>query len=385
MGLTAKGARVFERGAFVKRDIVIEDGKIVAAADHLPVSTTDVLFSCENTIWLPGFADVHVHLREPGFSEKETIRTGTLAAKRAGYDAVCAMPNLAPPPDTPEHLAAELACIRRDAAVRVFPVGCLTMGRKGREPAALEALSGEVCAFSDDGSGVMDDGVMRECMERIRAFDGLVAAHCEDTRFESRAAEWKMIERDIKLVAETGCRYHVCHLSTRESLALVREAKKDGLPVSCETAPHYLVLDRSMREGDPDGRYHMNPPLREKDDCEALIEGLCDGSIDCIATDHAPHTAADKQKGAMGIVGMETAFPVLYTKLVREGRVPLERIADAMCVRPREIFRLPAPESLIGIELGTPYTLRASDFATMGRNTPFDGWTVWGRVLHDFD
>ncbi|MEA4824056.1 MAG: dihydroorotase [Clostridiaceae bacterium] len=391
MALILQCARVYTRDAFTNKDIAIEDGKIVAMGKNIPVSTTDLLFSCENMILIPGFADVHVHLREPGFSEKETIRTGSKAAARGGYGVVCSMPNINPAPDTREHLSEQLRLIGRDAAIRVAPVGCLTMGRQGKMPAALEELAPDVCAFSDDGAGVMDDGVMRECMERIRAFDGLVAAHCEDTRYDGNASEWKMIERDLALAAETGCRYHVCHLSTREGLSLIRDAKKAGLRVSCETAPHYLVLDEGDREGDTDGRYHMNPPLRSRADREAMLAGVADGSIDCIATDHAPHTAADKQKGAMGIIGMETAFPVVYTKLVREGVLTLERVVDAMSVRGRELFRVGGgrimpgePAEVTCIDLGTPYTIHAEGFASKGRNTPFDGLRVYGRIVRNF-
>lgn len=387
-----RGARVFHEGAWEKTDVAVSDGMIVGTSKDFEVRATDVLFSCpENTVLIPGFADVHVHLREPGFSGKETIATGTASAVRAGVSVVCAMPNLDPAPDTPEHLERELALIRRDARCRVAPLGCLTMGRAGREPAALEALAPHVCAFSDDGSGVADDGVMRACMQRIAAFDGLVAAHCEDLRYEGNASEWRMIERDLGLVQETGCRYHVCHLSTREGLELIRGAKRSGLPVSCETAPHYLTLTAESRAEDADGRFHMNPPLRSAADRAALIEGLADGSVDCIATDHAPHTRADKARGAMGIVGMETAFPVVYTRLVRTGLVSLERVIDAMSVRPRALFRLGGgrveagcPAELALLELDETYTLRAEDFATRSRSTPFESWRVQGRVLRLF-
>ncbi len=384
-----QGVRTYRDGAWEQLNVAIRDGMIVGASSDFEVSASDVLFSCrENTVLIPGFADVHVHLREPGFSEKETIAAGTASARRAGVSVVCPMPNLKPAPDTLEHLEQELRLVRRDAECRVVPVGCLTMERAGHEPAALEELAPHVCAFSDDGSGVRDTGVMRECMQRIAAFDGLVAAHCEDPCREGNASEWRMIERDIALVQETGCRYHVCHLSTKESLELVREAKRSHLPVSCETAPHYLTLTESDRAGDTDGRFHMNPPLRSHEDREALIEGLSDGSIDCIATDHAPHTREDKLRGAMGIVGMETAFPVVYTRLVKTGLVSLERVIDAMSVRPRSLFRLGGgriaagePAELALIDLQDCYTIHACDFATKGRSTPFEGWRVYGRVL----
>ena len=391
MALILENARVFRGGVLKKANVKLSDGMIAAVGENIPVSADDVRFSCEEQILIPGFADVHVHLREPGFSEKETIAAGTAAAKRAGVSVCCPMPNLDPAPDTLAHLEAELALIRRDAQVRVVPVGCLTMGRAGKEPADLEAMAPYVCAFSDDGSGVADTAVMRECMKRIAAFDGLVTAHCEFKGYRGNASEWRMIKRDIKLVRETGCRYHVCHLSTRESLELVREAKAEGLPVTCETAPHYLLLCDDARREDTDGRFIMNPPLRSLEDQRAMVAGLADGSIDCIATDHAPHTPADKARGAMGIVGMETAFPVLFTDLVNRGFVSFARLIDAMSVRPRDIFRLGGgriepgqPAELALLDLNAGYAIDPGEFASKGRNTPFEGWPVKGRVTKLF-
>ena len=388
MRVVYRGARVYTRGVFRESDIVIEDGILAAMGENIPVTASESVVSIKNQYVVPGFCDVHVHLREPGFSQKESIRTGTAAAYRAGYAAVCAMPNLDPPPDTLAHLQVQLELIRRDAQVSVCPVGCLTMGRRGESPADLRELAPYVAAFSDDGAGVMDDGVMRACMEAVADCGGLVAAHTEDIREQGNAREWKQIERDLNLVRETGCRYHVCHISARESLDLIRAAKRDGLPVTCETAPHYLTLTAADRAHDPDGRFHMNAPLRDEADRSALVEGFADGSIDILATDHAPHTRADKRGGAMGIVGLETAFPVVYTSLVRTGQVTLERLIDAMSIRPREVFRLGDPESCVGepctlalIDPQRQFTIRADAFASMGRNTPYDGWNVWGSVV----
>jgi len=333
-----------------------------------------------------------VHLREPGLSYKETVAAGTAAAARGGFSVVCAMPNVNPAPDSFENLARMQEILRRDACVRVIPVGCITKAREGRALADLEALAQHVCAFSDDGSGVADNGLMREAMRRIAAFDGLVAAHCEDTRYEGNASEWRQIERDLSLVEETKCRYHVCHLSTREGLALVREAKRAGLPVTCETAPHYLTLTAADRDADTDGRFHMNPPLRPAADCDAMVEGLADGAIDCLATDHAPHTLADKRAGAMGVIGLETAFPVVYTALVRRGLLTLPRLINAMSVAPRRIFHLGGGEIAVGeaadltlLDLGDEYVIDPSTFASLGRNTPFAGWKVWGRTMRGTD
>ena len=338
---------------------------LLHGAGILPLVGHDSAFPCpEKTEYtrLPGFCDVHVHLREPGFSYKETIRTGSLAAARGGYTAVCAMPNLDPVPDSPEHLAVERELIARDACIDVLPYGAITLGEQGRELADLEGMAPYVAAFSDDGRGLQDPGLMREAMERARALGKLIAAHCEDNSLLRGGyihdgayaaahghkgicseSEWRPIARDLELAAQTGCGYHVCHISTKESLNLIRQAKKDGLDVSCETAPHYLLLDENdLRE---DGRFKMNPPLRSRADREALLEGICDGSIDCIATDHAPHSAAEKARGlagsAFGIVGIETAFPLLYTGLVKTGMLSLEALVELLCHKPRKRFGIP--------------------------------------------
>ncbi len=351
---------------------------------------------------LPGFCDVHVHFREPGFSYKETIAAGSAAAARGGYTAVCAMPNLDPVPDSAVTLAAERAVIDRDAAVAVYPYGAITMGEKGERLADMEAMAPDVIAFSDDGRGVQSESMMRAAMEKAKSLGKIIAAHCEDNsllhggyihagtyaaahghRGISSESEWRQIERDLRLAKETGCAYHVCHISTKESVALIRAAKAKGVDVTCETGPHYLVLD----EGDlqEDGRFKMNPPLRSKEDREALIGGLLDGTVDMIATDHAPHSAEEKSRGleksAMGIVGLETAFPVLYTKLVRPGILPLEKLVALLADAPRRRFGIPAGEEYAVWELDRPYTVDPADFLSKGRATPFAGMEVYGACV----
>ena len=332
------------------------------------------------------FADVHVHLREPGFTSKETILTGTRAAARGGYTIVCPMPNLNPVPDTLETLAIEQDAIRRDAVVRVLPYCSITMGRKGLELVDFAALKGHCCAFSDDGSGVQSEAVMLSAMKEAARLGVIIAAHCEDNSLPGTdpRSEWGQIERDLELCRQTGCHYHVCHISSKESVRLIRDAKARGINVTCETAPHYLTLckDDVLDEG----RFKMNPPIRTAEDRDALIEGLADGTIDVIATDHAPHTAEEKNRGfagsAMGIVGLETSFPVLYNKLVRTGLISLDRLIEAMSAAPRRIFNLPAtPDDRVVIDLETPFTIDSTTFASMGHSTPFDGWEVYGKVL----
>ena len=347
----------------------------------------------------PGFCDVHVHLREPGFSYKETVKTGTLSAKRGGYTCVCAMPNLNPVPDSPATLRVELDAIARDAAIRVLPYGAITAGERGERLADLEGMAPFVCGFSDDGRGVQDAGLMRAAMQTAKGLDKIIAAHCEVNALlnggyihdgdYARAhghrgicseSEWRQIERDLKLADETGCKYHVCHISCRESVRLIRDAKRDGVDVTCETGPHYLLLD----EGDlqEDGRFKMNPPLRSRQDREALLEGLCDGTIDMIATDHAPHSAEEKARGleksAFGIVGLETAFPLLYTYLVKKGVIPLERLVELMAVNPRRRFDIPF-EGVTVWDLDRETTVDPATFASMGKATPFGGRRVSGE------
>ncbi len=355
---------------------------------------------------LPAFADVHVHLREPGFEYKETIASGTAAAAAGGVTDVCSMPNLKPVPDSIEALRPQLEATSSSAIVRVHPFGAITVGESGKTLADMEGLAPFVCGYSDDGHGVQDAGLMREAMLRAKALGKTISAHCEvnsllvpggcvhdgqwarDNGFTgiSSASEWKMVERDLELVRDTRCRYHVCHVSTKESVALVRDAKADGLPVSCETAPHYLVLtDADLRD---EGRFKMNPPVRSAADREALREGLADGTVDCVATDHAPHSSEEKGRGlrgsAFGVVGLETSFPILYTCLVEQGLVSLDRLVEAMAVRPREIFGLPqadAAQDFVEVELGCRQVIDASLFVSKGHATPFDGMEVHAHIV----
>ena len=350
----------------------------------------------------PGFADVHVHLREPGFSYKETIASGTRAAAHGGYTAVCAMPNLNPVPDSGEHLAVQEAAIAAGAVIHVYPYGAITVGEQGETLADLAALAPRVCGFSDDGRGVQARAMMEDAMVEAKALGKVIAAHCEDNallrggyihdgqyaRIHGHKgicseSEWGPIARDLELAARTGCKYHVCHISTKESVELIRQAKKSGVDVTCETGPHYLVLDDScLRE---DGRFKMNPPLRDRSDREALVEGLRDGTIDMIATDHAPHSAEEKARGlaksAMGVVGIETAFPVVYTYLVKPGLVPLETVVNALTVNPRTRFGLPLGEDFSVWDLEDRYVIDPETFLSLGRATPFAGMEVQGRNL----
>ena len=337
---------------------------------------------------LPGFTDVHVHLREPGFLYKETIKTGTLAAAAGGFAHVLTMPNLDPVPDSPDHLKVQTDIIERDACIDVRPLGSLTCGEKGKEVSDIEALAPHVAAFSDDGVGVMDDGLMREAMERVKAAGSIVVAHCEDTRYprESREAEYRQLIRDLELAEQTGCPYHMCHVSTRESIDLIRSAKRAGLDVTCETAPHYLTI--ADDEIEDEGRFKMNPPIKTKKDREVLLEAVCDGTIDMIATDHAPHSAEEKAKGfagsAYGIVGLETAFPVLYTKLVREGIIPMQKLVDLLTEGPGRRFGIEEADDELTFsvwDLDEEYTVRPEEFRTMGQSTPFEGWEVRGRCM----
>ena len=350
----------------------------------------------------PGFADVHVHLREPGFSYKETIASGTRAAAHGGYTAVCAMPNLNPVPDSGEHLEVQEAAIAAGAVIHVYPYGAITVGEQGETLADLAALAPRVCGFSDDGRGVQARAMMEAAMVEAKALGKVIAAHCEDNsllrggyihdgqyaRIHGHKgicseSEWGPIARDLELAAKTGCKYHVCHISTKESVELIRQAKKSGVDVTCETGPHYLVLDDScLRE---DGRFKMNPPLRDRSDREALVEGLRDGTIDMIATDHAPHSAEEKARGlaksAMGVVGIETAFPVVYTYLVKPGLVPLETVVNALTVNPRTRFGLPLGEDFSVWDLEDRYVIDPETFLSLGRATPFAGMEVQGRNL----
>ena len=353
-------------------------------------------------IIVPGLCDVHVHFREPGFSYKETIASGSAAAAHGGYTAVCTMPNLDPVPDSAEHLQVQLDAIKRGAAIKVLPYGAITVGEKGEKLADMEAISDKVCAFSDDGKGVQNDEMMREAMTAAKRLGKIIAAHCEDNsllfggyihdgeyarmhghRGISSASEYKQIERDLRLAEETGCAYHVCHISTKESVELIRQAKAHGVNVTCETAPHYLVLcDEDMRE---DGRFKMNPPLRSLEDKQALIEGIKDGTIDMIATDHAPHSAEEKgrglEKSLMGVVGLETAFPVLYTELVTKNIITFDRLVELMSFKPKKRFGIDTENDFAVFDISEAYKIDPENFLSMGRATPFAGREVFGRCL----
>ena len=384
--------------------LMFDKAKSIGATGAVPFLWDDsAAFDGLNTskyALLPGFCDVHVHFREPGFSYKETIASGCRAAARGGYTAACTMPNLDPVPDSVGHLREQTAIIARDARIAVCPYAAITVGEAGSELADLEALAPFVVAFSDDGHGVQDEGLMREAMQRAKALGKLIAAHCEDNsllrggylhdgayakahghRGICPKSEWGQIARDLELAAATGCAYHVCHISARESVHIIREAKKSGVDVSCETAPHYLLLDESdLRE---DGRFKMNPPLRAREDREALLEGLSDGTIDMIATDHAPHSAEEKARGleksAFGVVGLETAFPLLYTNLVKRGVLPLEALVALLDAKPRERFRIPRENDFSIWDLNEAYRIDPNEFLSKGKASPFAGQTVSGR------
>ena len=349
----------------------------------------------------PGFCDVHVHFREPGFSYKETVKSGSEAAARGGYTAVCTMPNLNPVPDSAEHLALQTEIIDRDAVINVYPYGAITVGEKGEELADMEHMERAI-AFSDDGRGVQSEDMMRAAMLRAKALGKIIVAHCEDNSLlkggyihdgeYARAhghrgicseSEWGPLARDLKLAAETGCKYHVCHISTKESVEVIRKAKAAGVDVTCETAPHYLVMDDSdLRE---EGRFKMNPPLRSAEDREALLAGLIDGTIDMIATDHAPHSAEEKARGleksAFGIVGIETAFPVMYTKLVKTGIITLEKLIEVLCVNARKRFGIPLGDDYSVWKLDEEFTVDPAEFLSKGKATPFEGERLFGRCV----
>ena len=350
----------------------------------------------------PGFCDVHVHFREPGFSYKETIETGSKASARGGYTAVCTMPNLNPVPDSVAHLAEQRKLIEEQADIHVYPYGAITVGEKGEALADLEGMAPDCIAFSDDGRGVQSDDMMRQAMRRAKALGKMIVAHCEvndllkggyihDGKYAAEhnhkgicsASEYDQIARDLKLVEEIGCAYHVCHISTKESVELIRRAKAKGLNVTCETGPHYLTMDDSFLQ--EDGRFKMNPPLRDRTDREALVAGILDGTIDMIATDHAPHSAEEKSKGlagsAFGVVGIETAFPVMYTCLVKTGIIALEKLVDLLSTNPRKRFGLPAGGDYTVWNLSKEFTVDPDEFLSKGKATPFAGWKLNGECL----
>ncbi len=399
------GSAIYE-GKYQTIDILIEGKKILRIDKNIMVDDDMTIVDAKNKFVTYGLADVHVHFREPGYSLKETIETGSKAAAHGGYTVVCAMPNLNPAPDSLLHLDIEEELIDEQAVIDVKPYATITKQRKGKELVDFTILKPYVVGFSDDGSGVQAENVMEEAMTQVAALDGIIAAHCEDNSLLKGGyihdghyakehghkgicseSEWKQIERDINLAEKTGCHYHVCHISTKESVELIRQAKQRGVNITCETAPHYLVLtEDDLQE---DGRFKMNPPLRSQEDKAALIKGVQDGTIDCIATDHAPHTLEEKSQGleksAMGIVGLETAFSIIYTHLVKEGIISLEKMIDLMCNNPRRIFKLggtlqeDSSADLAIFDLSQSYTIDSKDFLSKGKSTPFQGWKVEGK------
>lgn len=392
-------------GVFRAADVLLSGGRIVSIGDRISCHADAVSIDLHKAVLFPGFVDVHVHLREPGFSYKETIRTGTLAAAHGGFAHVAAMPNLDPVPDCAAALAVQRAIIEKDALVHVHPYGAISVGEKGERLADLEGLAPGVIAFSDDGRGVQSESLMREAMMQCRRLGKILAAHCEDNSLlhggyihdgaYARAhghrgicseSEWGPIARDLRLAEQTGCAYHVCHVSTKESVALIRAAKRRGVDVTCETAPHYLTFtDEDLQE---DGRFKMNPPLRAREDRDALIEGLLDGTIDMLVTDHAPHSREEKARGleksAMGVVGLETSFAASYTALVQTGILPLEKLVDLMHGVPMRRFGCGTelaegqPADLTAFDLTKTYTVDPETFLTMGRATPFAGRALTG-------
>lgn len=400
------GARVHTAEGTLHSDVLVDNGLIISISPMIPHSSDAVVIDLNGFDIFPGFVDVHVHLREPGFSYKETIATGTKSAARGGYTSVCTMPNLNPPPDCLEHLAIQQTLIDETACVKVYPYGTITVGEQGEALSDMEALAPKVIAFSDDGRGVQNDTMMKNGMKKAASLGKIIAAHCEnedlifagyinegeyahqhDHRGICSESEWGQIARDVVLADKAGCAYHVCHVSTKESVQVIRLAKARGVDVTCETAPHYLVFtDEDLQE---DGRFKMNPPLRAREDQDALIAGLLDGTIDMIATDHAPHSAEEKAKGlkesAMGIVGLETAFPVLYTKLVQTGVCSLEQLLEWMNAKPGRRFGIGStlaegqPADLTVFDLNRSYTIDPAEFETKGRATPFQGMEVQGR------
>ncbi len=406
--LLIKNGIVVAEGESRKADILVADGKIAAIGESLTADEQTEVLDAEGCIVTYGLADVHVHLREPGYSAKETITTGTRAAARGGVTTVCSMPNLLPAPDAPETIAVEQALIDEQAVIEVLPFATISKGRERRELADIEALRPLSVGYSDDGNGIQTEDLMRKAMQRISAVDGIIAAHCEDDSLLHAGyihdgeyarthghkgicseSEWGPIKRDVKLAEEENCRYHVCHISAKESVEIIREAKQNCDHISCETAPHYLVLcDADLKE---EGRFKMNPPLRAAEDRAALIEGIKDGTIEVIATDHAPHTAEEKSRGLkgsmMGIVGIETSFAICYTHLVRKGVITIEKLIALMSENPRRIFRLGGAmrvgerADIAVFDITKPYTIDTNEFLSMGKATPFEGEEVYGRCM----
>ncbi len=399
-------ATIYYNSQFIKKDILIDDGIIAEISDFIAPECADFVYNFEDNYVFPGFTDVHVHLREPGFSYKETIKTGTLASARGGYTSVCSMPNLKPVPDSAQHLQEQIDIINKDAVINVYPYASITVNEMGEELADLSEMANMCIAYSDDGRGVQSDKMMLDAMKIAKEHNKMIVAHCEvndlldggyihkgkyalehNHRGICSESEWKQIERDIELVKQTGCAYHVCHISTKESVEIIRQAKNDGVNITCETGPHYLVLsDKDIQEH---GRFKMNPPLRDESDKQALIQGVLDGTIDMIATDHAPHSAEEKSKGLeksnMGVVGIETAFPVMYTHFVKTGIFSLEKLMELLSVNANKRFNIGSSikvgqkADLTVFDLNDKYTVNPDDFLSMGKSTPFEGMEVYGK------
>ena len=393
-------------GLIERADVYVVDGKIVRVAADIQPAEGDKIYDCTGLTIMSGLVDLHVHLREPGFSSKETIATGTAAAAHGGFTTVCSMPNLAPAPDTMENLQQQLDIIERDAVIKVLPYATITRKRAGDELVNFAELKPYVAGFSDDGTGVQTEEVMRQAMVEAAKTDTIIAAHCEvdellrggyihDGEYAAKnghrgicsESEWKQVERDIELAAEAGCRYHVCHISTKQTVELIRQAKARGVKITCETGPHYLTMcDMDLKE---EGRFKMNPPIRSAEDRDALIAGLQDGTIDVVATDHAPHTAEEKSRGlersAMGVVGIETSFAVIYTKLVKAGIISLEKAVEVLAEAPRKIFNLGGglkegeAADIAVFDLEKEFTVDPDTFLSKGRSTPFEGWQLQGE------
>lgn len=404
--IVLKGGNVVRNGKIERQDVVVSDGRICRIAADVEILPEDQVVDCSGLAVMSGFVDLHVHLREPGFSRKETIATGTAAAAHGGFTTVCSMPNLNPAPDSMENLQQQLDIIERDAVIKVLPYATITSNRYGKELVDFAQLKPYVAGFSDDGSGVQSEQVMRDAMMQAAKCGAIIAAHCEVNDLLHKGyihdgeyarlhghrgicseSEWQQIERDIALSAETDCRYHVCHISTKESVALIREAKQRGVKITCETGPHYLTMcDMDLQE---DGRFKMNPPIRSAEDRDALVEGIKDGTIDVVATDHAPHTADEKSRGlelsAMGVVGIETSFAVIYTKLVLTGIISLEKAVELLSEAPRRIFSLGGgliegeAADITVFDLDKSFTVDPATFLSMGRSTPFEGWSLQGE------
>ena len=403
-----KNATIFYDSTFSQKDILINDGIIAEISNDIAPNCADFVYNFTGYYVFPGFTDVHVHLREPGFSYKETIKSGTMASARGGYTSVCSMPNLNPVPDCVENLQKQIDIIEKDAVINVYPYASITVGQMGEKLSDLAEMKDMCIAYSDDGRGVQSDEMMHKAMKIAKEHNKMIVAHCEvndllnggyihkgeyaeehNHRGICSESEWKQIERDIELVKQTGCAYHVCHISTKESVELIRQAKKDGVNITCETGPHYLVLsDKDLQEH---GRFKMNPPLRDESDKKALIEGVLDGTIDMIATDHAPHSAEEKSKGLeksnMGVVGIETAFPVMYTNFVKKNIITLEKLVELLSTNANKRFNIGSEISvgnkadLTVFDLNEKYIVNPADFLSMGKSTPFEGTEVYGKCI----